>query len=295
MENGFAVRSNLESPPLGIYQEGTQAQRRCLPDEGPPGPLRSLEGALPHQSSPAPPHRPAGNHAHPRTQRRPRACTRVTGAPCPRTPCRAGTGPHGWLRLSTCPLGTLHTLCSVCPGRSTRVLSPPRTRCTPRSGQSPRPGSSRRHIGTLHHLPRRRERTCSAGPGTRCTACTARWRSPHQRTSHLRTKAQKGKHQPQNLVPWKVFGSLEYRAGVPPCPAPARAITVSQPRFLTDLHSLFCSPSASACGSWCGSLLGRKPGSPLQKSLRAPEVPALQVASWASLRVPSPVPSSQHD
>uniref|UniRef100_A0A5F7ZL37 Uncharacterized protein n=1 Tax=Macaca mulatta TaxID=9544 RepID=A0A5F7ZL37_MACMU len=125
------------------------------------------------------------NSAHPRTRRRPSVCTRAAGARCPRTRCRAGTGPRGWPHLNTCRRGTPRTRCSACPGTRIRGPSPPRTRGTPRSARSSRPGSSRRHSGTRRRRPPRTAPTCSEAPRTQCTACTAPSRSPRRRTSHL--------------------------------------------------------------------------------------------------------------
>nr|BAH14011.1 unnamed protein product [Homo sapiens] len=73
----------------------------------------------------------------------------------------------------------------ICTRRRTRGPSPPRTRGTPRSAQSSHPGSSRRRSGTRRRRPPRTAPTCSGAPRTRCTACTARSRSPRRRTSRL--------------------------------------------------------------------------------------------------------------
>lgn len=148
--------------------------------------------------------------AHPRTLRRPSVSIRAAGARFPRTRCRAGTGPRGWLRLSTCRRDTPRTPCSACPGTSTRGRSPPRTRGTPRSGPWSHPGSSHRRSGTRRRQPPRTAPTCSAGPHTRCMACMAQWHSPHPRRLHLGTGQIDGEGQGElNCQP---FGHLGYRA-----------------------------------------------------------------------------------
>lgn len=179
-------------------------------------------------------------HTHPRTLRRPSACTREAGARCPRTPCRAGTGPRGWPRRSTCRRGTPRTRCSAYPGTRTPAPSPPRTRDTPRSGRSSRPGSSRRRSGTRRRPPPRRALTCSAAPRTRCTAYTARWRSPRPRRSRLRTDGRAGKLRPSLVSsPW---GHVGCRGWKPSCPIPGQGqgsdplVSPRSPHF--DSHPL---------------------------------------------------------